>query len=76
MDKPLNKKKKKTKTDKPYYPHIAIASIDTLARTLGVNPKRLISISENVDNSYTQFELKTGRIVFEPKFELKKFKKE
>ena len=75
MDKPLNKKKKKTKTDKPYYPHIAIASIDTLARTLGVNPKRLISISENVDNSYTQFELKTGRVVFEPKFELKKIQK-
>ncbi|EGQ7694979.1 RNA-directed DNA polymerase [Vibrio vulnificus] len=62
--------------DKPYYPHEAIASVDTLARTLGMHPKRLLSIANRVDESYTEYELvEKNRTVFEPKYELKKIQK-
>jgi hypothetical protein len=67
--------------DKPYYPHQAIGSIDLLARTLGISPRMLMSISTRIDNSYIEFELhphpKTGKIrtVYDPKFELKKLQK-
>jgi len=67
--------------DKPYYPHNAIGSIDILARTLGVSPKRLISIADKVEDSYTEFTLlphpvtNKVRTVYDPKFELKKLQK-
>lgn len=62
--------------DKPYYPHAAIASIEKLARTLGIHPKRLLSIAAKVDDSYTEYQLTDkNRTVFEPKYELKKIQK-
>lgn len=62
--------------DKPYYPHVAIASIEKLARTLGLHPNRLISIASKVDESYTEYQLiDKNRTVYEPKYELKKIQK-
>jgi hypothetical protein len=67
--------------DKPYYPYQAIGSVDILARTLGISPRMLISISTRIDNSYTEFKLhphpKTNKVrtVYDPKFELKKLQK-
>mgnify|MGYP000253514399 CR=1 FL=1 len=62
--------------DKPYYPCKSIASIEILARTLGVHPKRLISIANKSEESYAEYELSAkNRVVFEPKYELKKIQK-
>lgn len=62
--------------DKPYYPHKPISSIETLARALGVEPKRLESIADRAEDSYSQYELpEKNRTVFEPKYELKKIQK-
>ncbi|WP_413742296.1 reverse transcriptase family protein [Sodalis sp. RH15] len=64
--------------DKPYYPHQAIASIEVLAKTLGIHPGMLERISNNVDNSYTEFVVPSKnkeRTVYEPKYELKKLQK-
>jgi len=61
--------------DKPYYPFKSIGSISSLARTLGVNPRILIDISEKADDSYTEIQIKDKsdkyRIVYDPKHELK-----
>lgn len=65
--------------DKPYYPYAPIASIDTLAKTLGVHPKLLRDISKDTSKSYTRFLITTKkgkeRDVYEPKYELKKLQK-
>lgn len=65
--------------DKPYYPHKPIASIDTLAKTLGIRPQLMLDISEKVSDSYTEFQIDTKngktRTVYDPKYELKKLQK-
>lgn len=65
--------------DKPYYPHKPIASIDSLAKTLGVLPQILRDISERVSDSYTEFEIQSNngksRTVYDPKYELKRLQK-
>lgn len=62
--------------DKPYYPFNAIASIEALARTLGIHPKLLCSIADKVESSYSTYDLANkNRTVFEPKYELKKIQK-
>lgn len=65
--------------DKPYYPHKPIASIDALAKTLGIIPQLLIDLSEKASDSYTEFEIQSkngkSRTVYDPKFELKKIQK-
>jgi len=64
--------------DKPIYPHRPIASIDALARTLGVHPSLLLDIAGKTSTSYTEFlvESKTKeRTVYEPKYELKRLQK-
>lgn len=64
--------------DKPYYPYSPIASIDSLSLTLGVVPKILLDIAKNASNSYTEFIVKSknkDRLVYEPKYELKKIQK-
>lgn len=64
--------------DKPYYPYMPIASLDSLALTLGVVPKILFDIANNASNSYTEFTISSknkDRVVFEPKYELKKIQK-
>lgn len=55
-----------------------IASLDSLALTLGVVPKILFDIANNASNSYTEFTISSknkDRVVFEPKYELKKIQK-
>lgn len=65
--------------DKPYYPHNPIASIDALAKTLGVIPGLLKDLAKDASNSYVKFQIETKnnkrRDVFEPKYELKKIQK-
>ncbi len=64
--------------DKPNYPHFPIASIDALARCLGVASTKLLSISKDIDNSYSEFIIESkgkDRTVYEPKFELKRIQK-
>jgi hypothetical protein len=67
--------------DKPQYPCKPIGTLDVLASTLGVHPKKLKSIASKVGESYTPFNLpadrKTGKIrtVHDPKHELKKIQK-
>lgn len=62
--------------DKPNYPHKPIGSLPALANTLGLTVAKLVSISNDSDNSYTEFTINDGgRTVFEPKFELKKLQK-
>lgn len=62
--------------DKPYYPHKPIGSISILANALGVSELKLLSISDNSSNSYTEFYISDGeRCVTEPKYELKKLQK-
>lgn len=64
--------------DKPYYPYSPIASIDSLSLTLGVVPKVLLDIAKNSSNSYTEFIVPSknkDRLVYEPKYELKKIQK-
>jgi hypothetical protein len=62
--------------DKPNYPHKPIGSLPALANTLGLTVAKLVSISSDSDNSYTEFTINDGcRTVFEPKFELKKLQK-
>ncbi|WP_152205078.1 reverse transcriptase family protein [Marinobacter changyiensis] len=65
--------------DKPYYPHLPISTNETLAKTLGVHPKLLQDFCARSNSSYTSFSVtsKSGkqRIVFEPKYELKKLQK-
>ncbi|WLI08352.1 reverse transcriptase family protein [Pseudomonas sp. FP597] len=65
--------------DKPYYPLAPIASISTLAKTLGVVPKLLVDIASNVSTSYTSFDIesKKGKVrtVYDPKYELKRLQK-
>jgi len=67
----------------PHYPHKPIASIEALASTLGIHPKLLQDLAKNVDDSYTDFIIKSinkkgeekDRNVCEPKHELKKLQK-
>lgn len=64
--------------DKPYYPYNPIASIDSLSSTLGVHPDILIDIANNSCNSYTEFTVPSknkDRLVYEPKYELKRIQK-
>ncbi|MGL5488443.1 MAG: reverse transcriptase family protein [Shewanella sp.] len=64
--------------DKPYYPYSPIASIDSLSLTLGVVPKVLLDIAKNSSKSYTEFIVPSknkDRLVYEPKYELKKIQK-
>lgn len=68
--------------EKPYYRNRSIGSIDALAQCLGVNKVRLLTISSNAKNSYTEFERKTIkkgkeklRILHEPKAGLKAIQK-
>lgn len=62
--------------DKPCYPHIPIASVDTLARVLGLSPKRMLAIADKAEQSYSEYQLPNkNRTVYEPKFELKKIQK-
>lgn len=65
--------------DKPYYPHNPIASIDALAKTLGVIPGLLKDLAKDASSSYVKFQIETKnnkkRDVFEPKYELKKIQK-
>lgn len=67
--------------DKPYYSKKPIASIDALAKTLGVTPNRLLVISKSANKSYTEFTTTTGknkdkkRILHEPKAGLKSIQK-
>lgn len=66
-------------TDKPYYPHLPIGDIDTLAKTLGLPPKLLIDLAADTSESYTEFTItsKSGKVrtVYDPKFELKRLQK-
>lgn len=65
--------------DKPYYPHNPIASIDSLAKTLGVIPALLQDLARDTASSYVSFNItsKSGkeRDVYEPKYELKRLQK-
>lgn len=64
--------------DKPYYPHAPIASLDSLAKTLGVAPKLLTDLSRDAHESYTHFRIyPKGKLrdVYEPKYELKRLQK-
>lgn len=64
--------------DKPYYPHLPIASIEILAKSLGTSKKLLMDLAEDIPNSYVNFTINTGtkdRDVHEPKYELKKLQK-
>ncbi|PPD46761.1 MAG: reverse transcriptase [Methylobacter sp.] len=68
---------------KPHYPYNPIASIEALATTLGIHPKLLQDLANKVDDSYTNFIVKSknkkgeqkDRDVCEPKYELKKLQK-
>ncbi len=68
---------------KPHYPHNPIASIEALATTLGIHPKLLQDLANKIDDSYTDFIIKSKnrrgeekeRNVCEPKHELKKLQK-
>lgn len=66
--------------DKPYYPLAPIGSLAVLAKTLGVHPKILHDLAEKASVSYTHFVIETKggkmRDVYEPKYELKNFRKE
>jgi len=65
--------------DKPYYPHHPIGSVESLAKCLGLPPRLLKDLSEDTSSSYTEFSIrsKSGkeRIVYDPKFELKRLQK-
>ncbi|MBV7582454.1 reverse transcriptase family protein [Pseudomonas sp. PDM33] len=64
--------------DKPYYPNASIASIDILAKCLGVSPKVMLDLASKTESSYTEFLVSSkskDRTVYEPKFELKKLQK-
>jgi len=65
--------------DKPYYPHKSIASLETLAKTLGIRLQLLLDLADKVTDSYTEFVVpsKNGKIrtVYDPKYELKKLQK-
>lgn len=67
--------------DKPFYPHNAIASIDVLATTLGLNKKHLQLLSSKVNESYTNFVIsdpkgkKKDRAVLDAKHNLKRIQK-
>lgn len=64
--------------DKPYYPHNPIASIASLATTLGVHPDILLDIANKSSDSYTEFTVQSKnkqRLVYEPKYELKRIQK-
>ncbi|ELV7518276.1 RNA-directed DNA polymerase, partial [Photobacterium damselae] len=67
--------------DKPFYPHNAIASVDALATTLGLNKKHLLLLSNKVNESYTSFVIsdpkgkKKDREVLEAKHNLKRTQK-
>ncbi|WP_318470767.1 reverse transcriptase family protein [Photobacterium leiognathi] len=67
--------------DKPLYPCKSIGSIQVLAQTLGVHPKKLTSLARKANSSYTSYELPPHpttqkiRVVVEPKHELKKLQK-
>lgn len=68
--------------EKPYYRNSPIGSIDALAQCLGVSKQRLINISDNAKNSYTEFTRtshKNGvtkeRVLNEPKAGLKAIQK-
>ena len=67
--------------DKPLYPCSPIGTLDVLAKTLGVHPKKLKNIADKVKTSYSKYQLPkhptTGKVreVFEPKHELKKIQK-
>lgn len=65
--------------DKPYYPLSPIASIETLAKALGVVPGLLKDLAEDASNSYTKFDIVTKngkeRTVYDPKYELKRLQK-
>ncbi|WP_420170508.1 reverse transcriptase family protein [Pseudomonas alloputida] len=68
--------------EKPYYRNRPIGSVDALAQCLGVTKQRLLTISENAKNSYTEFTresekngVKKERILNEPKAGLKAIQK-
>ncbi|HFH3878926.1 reverse transcriptase family protein [Pseudomonas aeruginosa] len=64
--------------DKPYYPNAPIASIEVLAKCLGVSPRVMLDLAGKVGSSYTEFLVSSkskDRTVYEPKFELKKLQK-
>ncbi|WP_275285878.1 reverse transcriptase family protein [Halomonas elongata] len=64
--------------DKPYYPNGSIASVDTLAKVLGVRASFLTSIAKKSKSSYVSFEVETKnktRWVYEPKPSLKHIQK-
>ncbi|MDY7831348.1 reverse transcriptase family protein [Aeromonas caviae] len=64
--------------DKPYYPFKPIASIDALAKTLGVHPKILVKTANDAQSAYTSFQIETKnkiRVVHEPKYTLKLIQK-
>jgi hypothetical protein len=67
--------------DKPLYPCSSIGTLDVLAKTLGVHPRKLKNIADKVNSSYSAIQLPahptTGKVreVFEPKHELKKIQK-
>lgn len=64
--------------DKPYYPFKSIASIDSLAKTLGVIPGLLTDLAKDTSSSYIKFQINTkgkDRDVYEPKYELKRLQK-
>jgi len=65
--------------DKPYYPHKAISSINTLAKTLGVRESLLIDLSNKIESSYHEFIVCSSkgkdRTVYEPKLHLKRLQK-
>lgn len=64
--------------DKPHYPYKPIASVEALAKTLGVSEPILKTIACKVDTSYTEFLIESkgkDRTVYDPKFNLKKIQK-
>ena len=68
--------------EKPYYRNRPIGSVDALAQCLGVSKQRLLTISENAKNSYSEFSrtsekngVKKERIFNEPKAGLKAIQK-
>ncbi|KJG11967.1 reverse transcriptase family protein [Photobacterium iliopiscarium] len=67
--------------DKPQYPCKSIASVEVLAKTLGVHLKLLNNIASKVEESYSSYVLPAHKVsgkirtVFEPKHELKKIQK-
>lgn len=64
--------------DRPYYPNSPIASLDVLAKCLGVSPKVMLDLAKRSSDSYTQFTIPSkgkDRVVYEPKFNLKKIQK-